>query len=360
MNKIILTMALFGLTFQFLSAAQMYEKDEVNLQSFQTAADNFNDAYYTVGVTIMPVIDSGTEVWLLQAEKLNPVIYLSSDKITEMGVDVPPGHYARETIDGANNSSDWLKMVENSKPDAQYKGPPLFMDFQSWASTSLDYKNEVYQNGEVVSRYFPIIDVDKFDESGGAHFETWYRVSSDSNWTKCETILSGPNGAVTTLNEIYGDLNDSYPVENTWNAKVDLPDFQEEIVVRIRAKYGTEPFANPPAPHTDGNGSSPSAQFELDSYDEMGNTGYSYFDNSPGSDDTANFSDSLAKRDAILSNYSLSSVGSYNDGVQTYPVYDFQDMASALQQFVISLTGRYYAINATSLVAVQPAGTGAN
>jgi len=353
-------MALFGLTFQFLSAAQMFKKDDVDLQNFQTTADNFGDAYYTVGVTIMPFNESGTDVWLLQAEKLNPVIYLSSDKIAEMGVDVPAGHYAMDSSDDANNTSNWVKMVVNSEPDAQYKGPPLFMHFDAWSSTSSDYKGDSFQNGEVVSRYFPIIDADKFDESGGAYFETWYRVSSDSNWTKCEAILSGPNGAVTTLNEIYGDLNDSYPVENTWNAKVDLPDFQEEIVVRIRAKYGTELFANPPAPHTDGNGSSPSAQFELDSYDEMGNTGYSYFDNSPGSDDTANFSDSLAKRDAILSNYSLSSVGSYNDGVQTYPVYDFQDMASALQQFVISLTGRYYAINATSLVAVQPAGTGAN
>jgi len=334
----------------------MYKKDEVDLQSFQIAADNFNDAYYTVGVTIMPVNDSGTEVWVLQAEKLNPVIYLSSDKIAEMGEAVPPGHYARENLDGG--TSQWFKMVENSEPDAQYKGPPLFMDFQSFASTSLDYKNEVYQNGEVVSRYFPIIDADKFDESGGAHFETWYRVSSDSNWTKCETILSGPNGAVNTLQEIYGDLNDSYPVENTWNAKVDLPDFQEEIVVRIRAKYGTEPFANPPAPHTDGNGSSPSAQFEFDSSDAYGLSGYSYFD--PAGADAATYGTAINKRDSILGNSGLTSVGSYDDGVQTYPVYDFQGKESVRDQFVTGLTGRYYSINDTSLVAVQPAGTGAN
>ena len=351
-------MALFGLTFQFLSAAQMYKKDEVDLQAFQTSADNFNDAYYTVGVTIMPFNESGTDVWVLQAEKLNPVIYLSSDKIAEMGVPVPPGHYAMENLDIAGNSSDWVKMVENSEPDAQYKGPPLFMDFQSSASTSLDYKNEVYQNGEVVSRYFPIIDVDKFNVSGGAHFETWYRVSSESNWTKCETIQDGPNGAVSTLYEIYGDFNDSYPVQNTWNAKVDLPDFQEEIVVRIRAKYGTEPFANPPAPHTYGGGSTPSAQFELDPTDPYGMSGYSYF--SPGGADEATYGDTITKRDTILGDSGLTSVGSFDDGVQTYPVYDFQGMESARDQFVPGLTGRYYSINDTSLVAVQPAGSGAN
>ena len=358
MKKIILTMALFGLTFQFLSAALMYKKDEVDLQAFQTTADNFNDAYYTVGVTIMPFNESGTEVWVLQAEKLNPVIYLSSDKISEMGLAVPEGFYARETLDIPGNSSNWVKMVQNNEADAQYKGPPLFMDFQSGASTSRDYKNEVYQNGEVVSRYFPIIDADKFDVSGGAHFETWYRVSSDSNWTKCETILSGPNGAVTTLYEIYGDLNDSYPVENTWNAKVDLPDFQEEIVVRIRAKYGTEPFANPPAPHTDGNGSSPSAQFEIDSSDANGMSGYSYFD--PAGADAATYGTAINKRDSILGNSGLTSVGFFNDSVQAYPVYDFQGKESVRDQFVTGLTGRYYSINDTSLVAVQPFGTGAN
>jgi hypothetical protein len=105
MKKIILTMALFGLTFQFLSAAPMYERDEADPKSFLTTADNFGDAYYTVGVTIMPVNDDlEGEVWLLQAEKLNPVIYLSSDKIAEMGVAVPPGHYAMENLDNVGNS----------------------------------------------------------------------------------------------------------------------------------------------------------------------------------------------------------------------------------------------------------------
>ena len=360
MKKIILTMALFGLTFQFLSAAQMYKKDEIDLQAFQTTADNFNDAYYTVGVTIMPFNDSGTDVWVLQAEKLNPVIYLSSDKIAEMDVPVTPGHYAMENLDIAGGSSDWVKMVQNNEADAQYKGPPLFMDFQSEASTSLDYKNEVYQNGEVFSRYFPIIDVDKFEVSGGAHFETWYRVSSESNWTKCETIQDGPNGAVSTLYEIYGDLNDSYPVQNTWNAKVDLPDFQEEIVVRIRAKYGTEPFANPPAPHTDGGGSTPSAQFELDPADPYGISGYSYYDATPGGADEVSYGSGVAKREAIILNNSLTPVGSYDDGVQTYSVFDFTGFESARDQFVLGLSGFYYAINDTSLVAVQFKGSGAN
>jgi len=352
-------MALFGIAFQFLSAAQMYIKDEANPESFSTTADNFSDARYTVGVTIMSYDDSGTESWELPAEKLNPVIWLDANKIAEMGIPVSVGEYAREVLNTVDNTSTWVRMSENPDADAQYKGPPLFMDFKSFASHSSDYKDDVYQNGEVVSQYFPIIDIEQFNESGGANFETWWRISSESDWNKCETINDGPNGAVTDPYQIYGDLNDSYPVQNTWDAKTDLgTDFNENIVVRIRAKYGIEAFASAPAPHSDGGGSTPSAQFELDSTDAMGVTGYSYYDDSPGSPDVDNYSDPIAKRDDILSTYGLTGVGSYDDGVQTYPVYDFQGMESARDAFVPGLTGRYYAINDTSLVAVQPAGTG--
>jgi hypothetical protein len=358
MKKIILTMALFGLTFQFLSAAQMYKKDEADPQSFQTNADNFSDAYYTVGVTIMPFNESEKDVWVLQAEKLNPVIYLNSDKIAEMDVPVTPGHYARENLDIAGDSSKWVKMVENSEPDAQYKGPPLFMDFDAWSSTSTDYKGDDFQNGEVVLRFFPVLDMQRYSDDGGAIIESWYRKNDETNWTKFSTKVSGPDGHVVTVADLWGDLNDGNPVEITWDAKTDIPDFDGNISVRIRAKYGSAPFTTDPAPHTDGGGSTPSALFELDSSDANGISGYSYFD--PAGADEATYGTAINKRDSILGNNGLTSVGSYDDGVQTYPVYDFQGMESAREQFVPGLTGRYYSINDTSLVAVQPAGTGAN
>ena len=368
MKKIILTMALFGLTFQFLSAAQMYKKDEANPQSFQTNADNFSDAYYTVGVTIMPFNESGTDVWVLGAEKLNPVIFLSSDKIAEMGVAAPPGHYARENLDIAGDSSNWVKMVENSEPDAQYKGPPLFMDFDAWSSTSTDYKGDDFQNGEVVLRFFPVLDMQRYSDDGGAIIESWYRKNDETSWTKFSTKVSGPDGHVVTVADLWGDLNDGNPVEITWDAKTDIPDFDGNISVRIRAKYGSTPFSTDPAPYvggssgggSSGGGSTPSALFELDPSDAYGVSGYSFFDASPASADEATYGTAINKRDSILGNSGLTSVGSYDDGTQTYPVYDFQGMESARDQFVPGLTGRYYSINDTSLVAVQPAGSGAN
>ena len=363
MKKIISTMALFGLTFQFLSAAQMYIKDEVNPQTFETTADNFNDAYYTVGVTIMPTYEGGTDVWVLGAEKLNPVIALSTDKISEMGLAVPGGFYARETLDIPGNSSNWVKMVENSEPDAQYKGPPLFMDFDAWSSTSTDYKGDDFQNGEVVLRFFPVLDMQRFSDDGGAIIESWYRKNDETSWTKFSAKVSGPNGHVVTVADLWGDLTDGYPVEITWDAKTDIPDFNGDISVRIRAKYGSVPFATDPAPYVDsssGGGSTPSAQFELDPDDYNGAGGHSFFDASPGGADETSYSTAIVKRDTILGDNALTSVGSFNDGVQTYPVYDFQGKESVRDQFVPGLAGRYYSINDTSLVAVLPAGSGAN
>ena len=361
-------MALFGLTFQFLSAAQMYKKDEVDPQAFQTTADNFNDAYYTVGVTIMPFNDSGTDVWVFQAEKLNPVIYLSSDKIAEMDVPVTPGHYARENLDIAGDSSDWVRMVSNDEADAQYKGPPLFMDFDAWSSTSTDYKGDDFQNGEVVLRFFPVLDMQRFSDDGGAIIESWYRKNQETSWTKFSTLVSGPNGHVINPEDLWGDLTDGKPVEITWDAKTDIPDFNGNISVRIRAKYGSTPFATDPAPYvggssgggSSGGGSTPSAQFELDPTDPYGIQGYSFYDATPGGADDVSYGSGVAKREAIILDNSLTPVGSYDDGMQTYSVFDFIGFESARDQFVPGLTGRYYSINDTSLIAVQPAGSGAN
>ena len=146
-----------------------------------------------------------------------------------------------------------MKVVTD--PALQYTGKPLFMQFESQASNSEDYKGETFQNGEVFSRFFPILDPVKFN-SEGAFFETWYRKSSEMNWTKCETIESGPNGPVSNDSEVWDDLNDYYPVEITWDAKTDLPNFDDEIVIRVRAKYGTEAFLTAPASSTPGDGNS--------------------------------------------------------------------------------------------------------
>lgn len=242
----------------------------------------------------------------------------------------------------------------------------------------------------------------KLDESGFDHpvyGEVWFKeIESMTTWTKVSSI-SGETapGTIESLNMfeynpdtgenvsyptiVLGEIGDAPKTKTlTWKAGDDAPNINTSSAkIRIIAFYpkmnedgvtekpvadqvsgwnGEGDFGGSGAsPDSNGNGS---IGFELDGNDAYGMMGYSFWDDTPGSDDAANFSDSLAKRDAILSNYSLSSVGSYNDGVQTYPVYDFQDMESARDQFVTGLTGRYYAINATSLVAVQPTSSGAN
>lgn len=363
MKKIILTMALFGLTFQFLSAAQMYKKLEGG-ESFDTTADNFSDAVYTVGVTTMRSLDDGLETWLFEAEKLNPVIYLTTTKAEEIGISLlSDGYYARDVSYTGGNTATWIQMTENTEPAAQYTGAPLFMQFDAWASTSTDYKGDDHQNGEVVLRFFPVLDMQRFLYDGGVIIESWYRKNDETSWTKFSTKVSGPDGHVVSTEDLWGDLNDANPVEITWDAKTDIPDFNGNISVRIRAKYGSTPFATEPAPYvggSSGGGSTPSAQFELDGNDAYGMAGYSFYDPSPGGADATSYSDSMAKRDDILSTSGLTSVGSFDDGMYTYPVYDFQGMENVRDQFVAGLTGRYYAITDTSLIAVQPAGTGAN
>ena len=347
-------MALLGLTFQFLSAGTMYKKLEGG-ESFDTTADNFSDAFYTVGVTTMRSLDDGVETWLFEAQKLNPVIYLTTTKAAEIGISLlSDGYYAMDISDTGGNTATWIQMTENTEAATQYTGAPLFMQFDAWASTSTDYKGDDHQNGEVVLRFFPVLDLQRFSDDGGAIIESWYRKNDETSWTQFTTKLSGPNGHVVTSADLWGDLTDGYPVEITWDAKTDIPDFDGNISVRIRAKYGSAPFTTDPAPHTDGGGSTPSAQFELDINDGMGKTGWSYYDASPGSADEATYGDAITKRDTILTDSGLTSVGSYNDGVWTYPVYDFDGMEHVRDQFVIGLTGRYYAINDTSLVAVQP------
>ena len=247
-------------------------------------------------------------------------------------------------------------MTENTEAAAQYTGAPLFMQFEAWAGTTTDYKGDDHQNGEVRLRFFPVLDMQKFADQGGAYIESWYRKNDETIWTQFTTKVSGPNGHVVTAADLWGDLTDGYPVEITWDAKTDIPDFDGNISVRIRAKYGSAPFATNPAPYDGGSvggGSTPSAQFVIDPADANGNAGYSFYDPDPFSADSATWADGITKRDSILTDAGMTSVGSYNDGVYSFAVYDFQGKESVRDQFVSGLTGRYYSINDTSLVAVQ-------
>jgi hypothetical protein len=362
MKNILKILFLIGLSGNFLIAAKMYIVDDVNPDSFTVTAGDppIGDAYYTVGVTIAPFDNHGTDEWELTDAKLNPVHMLDNAFFVDSNIPggVPGLYYlAQATTLTGSTQFIYKKMVINSVAHEQYTGQPLFMLYDAWANTADDYKGDSIPTGEAALRFFPVLDMVKFTADGGAYFDYHYKIEGQTTWNECNTIKSGPNGAVSTEGEVFGDLTDHLPVETIWDAKTDLgTDFNENIVVRIRAKYGTEAFAS--APTDSGSGSTPSAQFELDGNDANGMAGYSFYDPTPGGADATSYSDSMAKRDDILSTYGLTGVGSYDDGMQTYPVYDFQGMEAARDAFVPTLTGRYYAINDTSLVAVQPAGTG--
>ncbi|MDA8807201.1 hypothetical protein N9N55_08250 [Opitutales bacterium] len=295
MKKIFTILTLLVLTGNYLSAAVMYEADPIHSAQILSLPSDFSvdDAFFTVGVTIQAFTEDNVTKWEIPDAKLNPVLKLPQAFLDDLENNSPDGIPAGITPEQAfakyetnGNGSFYSRMKVVADPALQYTGKPLFMQFESQASNSEDYKGETFQNGEVFSRFFPILDPVKFN-SEGAFFETWYRKSSDMNWTKCETIESGPNGPVSNDSEVWDDLNDHYPVEITWDAKTDLPNFDDEIVIRVRAKYGTEAFLTAPI-STLGDGGTPGDGNS--SYPGDGNSSYPGDGNSsyPGDGNSSN------------------------------------------------------------------------
>jgi len=297
MKKIFTIFTLLVLTGNYLTAAVMYEADPIHSAQILSLPSDFSvdDAFFTVGVTIQAFTEDNVTKWEIPDAKLNPVIKLPQGFLDDLENNSPDGIPAGITPEQAfakyetNGSSFYSRMKVVTDPALQYTGKPLFMQFESQASNSEDYKGETFQNGEVFSRFFPILDPVKFN-SEGAFFETWYRKSSEMNWTKCETIESGPNGPVSNDSEVWDDLNDHYPVEITWDAKTDLPNFDDEIVIRVRAKYGTEAFLTAPASSTPGDGNSSYPGDGNSTYPGDGNSTYPGDGNSsyPGDGNSSN------------------------------------------------------------------------
>jgi len=297
MKKIFTILTLLVLTGNYLTAAVMYEADPIHSAQILSLPSDFSvdDAFFTVGVTIQAFTEDNVTKWEIPDAKLNPVIKLPQGFLDDLENNSPDGIPAGITPEQAfakyetNGSSFYSRMKVVTDPALQYTGKPLFMQFESQASNSEDYKGETFQNGEVFSRFFPILDPVKFN-SEGAFFETWYRKSSEMNWTKCETIESGPNGPVSNDSEVWDDLNDHYPVEITWDAKTDLPNFDDEIVIRVRAKYGTEAFLTAPASSTPGDGNSSYPGDGNSTYPGDGNSTYPGDGNSsyPGDGNSSN------------------------------------------------------------------------
>ena len=232
------------------------------------------------------------------------------------------------------------------------------MLYDAWPSHTTDYKGSDIPTGEVALRFFPVLDMSKFNDAttGGAYFDYHYKIEGQTTWTKCNTITTGPNGAVSSETEVFGDLTDHLPVETVWNAKTDLgTDFNENIVVRIRAKYGTEAFSSAP---TDSGSTSPSPGSGETFVLLTGGTTIPVENEEAGDVDGDGFFDGKDKIMEVIQTNSLTKVGTYDDNVVVYDVYDFP--AAALDSFANG-TGKpagTYAVQSTGLVQVELSGAG--
>jgi hypothetical protein len=361
MKNILKILFLIGLSGNFLIAAKMYKVDDDSPGSFTVTSEHppIGDAYRTVGVTIAPFDNLGTDEWVLTNAKLNPVHLLNNAFFTDSGISGGvAGHYylAQATASADGKEFTYKKMVLTELQHEQYTGQPLFMLYDAWSNHTTDYKGTDIPTGEAVLRFFPVLDMAKFTDNGGAYFDYHYKVEGQSTWTKCNTITSGPNGALSTEADVFGDLTDHLPVETIWDAKTDLgTDFNENIVVRIRAKYGTAAFTSAP---TDSGPSSPSpgsgGAFVL----KTGGTTITVDNEGAGDVDSDTFLDGKDKIIEVIQTNSLTKVGTYDDGVVIYDVYDFP--AAALGSF-LNGTGKpagTYAVQSTGLVQVELSGAG--
>lgn len=218
------------------------------------------DAYYIVGVTTTPVFLDGNEnnkTWFEHDAQLNPVYKFKTSKIEELfgtGSTVSTTNaYAITAMPSEGNTGNvtYSEVTLDTDSEYQYSGKPIIFNLYAFASNSGDYKGDSYQNGEVVMRYFPVLDIEQVD-SQGIFIEALYK--TDGNWTKCKSsdmvIDTGDSGIQyedingSTRSQIWGDLTDHYPVELTWNAKQGLPNFDGNVTMRVRIKYGTAAFDN--------------------------------------------------------------------------------------------------------------------
>jgi len=362
MKNILKILFLIGLSGNFLIAAKMYKVDDDSPGSFTVTSEHppIGDAYYTVGVTIAPFDNLGTDEWVLTNAKLNPVHLLNNAFFTDSGISGGvAGHYylAQATASADGKEFTYKKMVLTELQNEQYTGQPLFMLYDAWSDQTTDYKGTDIPTGYAALRFFPVLDMAKFSHNGGAYFDYHYKVEGSGGsgtWQKCNTITSGPNGALSTEAEVFGDLTDHLPVETMWNAKTDLgTDFNENIVVRIRAKYGTAEFTSGP---TDSSPSSPSGNgtFVL----KTGGTTIIVGNEGAGDVNSDQVLDGQDKIMQVIQTNSITKVGTYDDGMYVYDVYDF---TAADLDFFTGGTGKpagTYAVQSPALFQVELSGAG--
>ena len=262
MKNIVKILFLLGILNQSLLGqfSITYKLDPSATTEFNSTEPPPFDAYHVVGVTTIPVFLNGDEnnkTWVHNDAQLNPVWKFDSGEIEHLfgtgSTASTDAKYAITSMPSEGNTGNvtYKEVIDETDTDYQYSGKPIIFQLNAWASHSDDYKGDRYQNGEVVMRYFPVLDIEQVD-SQGIFIEALYK--TDGNWTKCKSsdmvIDTGDSGIQyedingSNKAQIYGDLTDHHPVELTWNAKQGIPDFDGNITMRVQIKYGTSPFGS--------------------------------------------------------------------------------------------------------------------
>jgi RNA recognition motif-containing protein len=219
-----------------------------------------------------------------------------------------------------------------------YKGAPIILNVDA-------FQNDYNESKDVIIEYYLLLGQDR----GQAYIEYWYRSDFSPSWEKLDPQYLNNESWATGE----GLTSKSGRHENVWQAGVQLGNQVKtsNAQIRVTANYGVPSGWDGNGEFTattDGGGTSEGGVFVL--FDPADQYGVSYYDSA---NDTA-FNSAIEKRDSILANAGLVSVGTYNDSVQNYPVYDFTGKETYRDQFAPGLTGHFlFSINDTNIVRVQ-------
>jgi hypothetical protein len=268
---------------------------------------------------------------------------LNGNPVNNQGSPVTDGHYIAieayrfDPTLGNTASGPVLRPVVKSNT---YKGAPIILEVEA-------EQEQVDESKNVRFKYHLLLGEGK----GDAYIEYWYRTDHSTQWTKIDSTYlyddgySAKEGPTLRSGEYYG----IWFAGNQLGNQVKTNNAQ----IRVTAYYGMAPSG------WDGNG-----EFVVSTGGTSGGTGpaYELFDINDALGvtywnefDTGGYVSSVQKRDSILGNATLVSVGTYNDGVQEYPVYDFTGKESYRDQFAYGLTGHsLFSITDTNIIRVKP------
>jgi hypothetical protein len=219
-----------------------------------------------------------------------------------------------------------------------YKGAPLIIDVRAGQS-------DFNESKDVEFGFHLLLGEGK----GDAYIEYWFRADYSGPWEKIHPeYLSSESWATDGITSNSGQHGNVWKAGDQLGNQVKTNNAQ----IRVTAYYGSTPSG------WDGNG-----EFVVSTGGTSGGTGpaYELFDINDATgapfwdvSDPA-YASSIEKRDSILGNSGLVSVGTYNDGVQEYPVYDFTGYESDRDAFDPAYTtGHYFfAITDTNIIKVK-------